>query len=263
MLSQFTDNVAEKKHLSPYVGLSVQPVHPLPLRLRAFYKNTFRQPTLGDIYFSQFPKKLRAENAHQYNIGATYYWQRSTHKPSFTFSVDAYYNSIENKILTQARGNMAIWTVLNYDKVLMKGIDMSSKLRLPFSEDYALALTANYTYQQVEDRTGKNAQYDGAHLPYTPKHVGNGVAALTTPWCDVAYSLVYSGERYSTQSTLESSRLAPYWDQNLTLSRRLLFREQEILLTAECLNLLNRQYEIVQGYPMPTRSLRFTLTYKL
>jgi outer membrane cobalamin receptor len=264
LLSQFADNVWEKKHLSPYLGVSVQPAYSLPFRLRMFYKNTFRQPTFGDIYFSPVPKPdLRAENAHQYNIGATYYWQRSARKPSFSLSADAYYNRIENKIVAQPRGSMAIWTVLNYGEVSMKGVDVSGKLRLPFAEDYALSLTASCTFQQVEDRTDRNARYYGAHLPYMPKHLGSGVAALTTPYCDVAYSLVYSGERYSTQSTLASGRLSPYYDQNLTLSRRFLFREQEISLAAECLNVFNVQYEIVADYPMPARSLRFTLTYKL
>ena len=261
LLSQFADNVSERRHLSPYVGISVQPAYSLPLRFRAFYKNSFRQPTFGDIYFSPFPNvNLRAENAHQYNAGLSYFWQKNANKPSFSFSADAYYNKVENKIVAGPRGSMAVWTVQNYGAVAIRGIDLSGQFRLPFAADYSLSLMANYTYQLVKDRTEGSARY-GAHLPYTPKHVGSSIAQISLPYFDVAYSLHYSDARYSNQSTLHSAYLPAFADQNLTVSRTLEFQQQKIRLSAECVNLFDTQYEIVMDYPMPGRSFRVTFSY--
>ena len=262
LLSQIADNIHDKQHISPYLGVSLQPVYALPLRLRAFYKNTFRQPTFGDIYFPLVPNmKLRAENAHQYNVGVTFFWQRNAGKPSFSLSADGYYNKVENKIVAFPLGSMAVWTVQNYGEALIRGIDVSGNLRLPFAENYALSLTANYSYQRVEDRS-EGSTYYGSHLPYTPNHVGSGIAQISSPFLDVAYSLIFSGARYYNQSDLPAYRLPSYTDQHLTVSRTFHFNKQEIRLAAECANLLDTQYEVVWRYPMPGRSFRVIFDYK-
>jgi outer membrane receptor protein involved in Fe transport len=248
-----------RRHLSPYLGLSVQPLPSLPLRLRGYYKNTYRLPTFGDIYFSPAPNlNLQAENAHQYNLGAT--WAQSFGEliPYFSLSADAYYNRIHNKLVALPRGSMVIWSVLNYGEAAVRGLDLQADIRLALAKGFAAQINGNYTWQRVQDKTPESAYYD-SHLPYTPRHTGSGRLSLETPWLEVNYSLIYSGVRYINQTTLANARLNAYAEQSLSLAKAFRYRKIDGRFSVECRNLGNAGYEVVRNYPMPGRSFQVNI----
>jgi outer membrane cobalamin receptor len=243
--------LADYRHLSPYAGISVRPVRDIPLRLRAFYKNTFRLPTFGDLYYSTQPAaNLKPENAHQYNAGLTF----TAPVPSLT--LDVYRYAIRNKIVAVPRGSMFIWSVQNYGKVHITGIDLTLSAQAQTGTPFRWLFSGTYTYQEALNKTAGSPNYN-KRLPYTSRHSASGVAGLETPWVELNYTLLYCGKRYYGEDNRPESQLKPFVEQGVSLQRTFRWTGAELTLSAECMNLLNVQYEIVNAYPMPGRSFRF------
>src|SRR5690606_23958569 len=82
-----------KSKLSPHLSLSFKPFQDINLRIRSFYKNSFRIPTFNDLYYPLVGQRnLKPESANQFNVGATYSTP-STNKSLFTtLTLDAYHN---------------------------------------------------------------------------------------------------------------------------------------------------------------------------
>ena len=269
LLNHFMDDrlridhsVKNNWHLSPYLGFSVKPLETLPLRLRGYYKNTYRFPTFGDMYLSSVPNNnLQPENANQYNLGVTFATAFSDRVPLFSFSGDVYNNRIKNKIIALPRSSMFIWSVQNYGKVDIKGLDLNLKTQFQWNDKLACRLSGTYTYQQVLDKTDKDSQMYNQQLPYTPHHAVSGTIQIETPWVDLNYTLLYCGKRYYERVNRPEYQLKSYADQGISLQKSIRWKGSQWLLTAECLNFLDESYEVVRSFPMPGRFFRLGAKY--
>jgi len=269
LLSHFTEDrnridhsTKNNWHLSPYLGFSVKPSETLPVRLRGYYKNTYRFPTFGDMYLSSVPNdSLQPENANQYNLGVTFATSFNKRFPLLSFSGDAYNNHIKNKIIALPRSSMFIWSVQNYGKVDIKGLDLNLKTQFQWNDKLVCRLSGAYTYQQVVDKTDKDSQMYNQQLPYTPHHAVSGTIQIETPWVDLNYTLLYCGKRYYERVNRPEYQMKSYTDQGISLQKNVRWKTYQWLLTAECLNLLDKPYEVVHSFPMPGRSFRLGVKY--
>jgi outer membrane cobalamin receptor len=246
----------EKQHLSPSVSASVQPFERWPLRVRAFYRNTYRWPTFADIYYPTFPNlDLKPENARQYNIGGIVTTAIGEAFPYLSFSVDAYYNRVENKIMAIPLSSLALWSVRNYGTAHIRGIDLNlvAHLRLP-NEGWTAEASGNYTLQEVLNDK-KQA------FRYTPRHYATALATLGTPWVDLHYHLIYCGKRYYNETPSRESLVESYADHGFSVAKNFCYKDCMLHLSAECINVTNQQYEVVHGYPMPGRSFRLGIKF--
>ncbi len=246
-------------NLSPYLGVSVKPLRQLPLYLRGFYKNTFRLPTFGDLYFlpvSIAPSGLKPESANQYDLGISWVNQINDIFTYFSVTSDVYLNHVDNKIVALPKGSMFIWSVQNYGEVEIKGIDTNFRLHIQTGKNFEWQLSAAYTYQNVLDKTEGKKTYN-QQLAYTPHHLGSELLQLNTPWLNIGYSVIYCGKRYFEQSDRPEYEMEPYVEQSIFLYKGLKYKSVKIDVTVECLNLADLQYEVVRSYPMPGRSFRF------
>ena len=260
--TRINDSTKSSSHLSPYLGFSVKPVESLPLRFRGYYKNTYRFPTFGDMYLSSVPNtKLQPENANQYNLGTTFATSFNDWFPLLSFSGDVYHNLVKNKIIANPHGSMFNWSVQNYGKVDIKGLDLNLKAQFKWNPGFVCSLTGTYTYQQVLDKTNKDSQMYNQQLPYTPHNVASGTAQIETPWVDLNYTLLYCGKRYYDRINRPEYQMNSYSDQGVSLQKNIKWQAHRWQLTAECLNFMNVQYDVVRSYPMPGRSFRLGVKF--
>jgi outer membrane cobalamin receptor len=249
-------------HLSPYMGLSLKPAEALPVRLRGYYKNTYRLPTFGDMYLSPVTNEnLQPENANQFNLGATFAAFLTDMMPFLSISGDIYNNRIKNKIIALPRSSMFIWSVQNYGKVDIKGLDLNLNMQFQFHPKLACRLSGAYTYQQVLDKTDKDSHIYDQQLPYTPRHIASGTIRIETPWVDLNYTLLYCGKRYYERINRPEYQMKRYADHGISLSKTIRRKSDQWLITVECLNVLNESYEVVRSFPMPGRSFRIGVKY--
>ena len=178
---------------------------------------------------------------------------------SVSITADGYYNRVEDKIV--AFPTTYLWKMVNLGKVAIHGLSLSTFTNIAIAHDMNLSLSANYNMQDARDRTDReNASY-GDQIAYTPRHSGNANAVLNTKWLDIGYSLDACGERWSMGTNKSDYRLSAYWEHSMTIGRTFRLSAMDVSIQAAVHNITDRQYEIIQYYPMPGRN--FTMTISL
>ena len=249
---------------SPYVSVAFKPFEQVDFRVRAFYKNIFRLPTFNDLYYGKVGNRnLLPETTNQYNIGLTFQHSITKYVPLLALSCDIYHNDVKNKIVAYPTKNIYTWTMLNYGRVSITGLDFTGDIEISPLKELQITLGATYTYNRALNITNP-ADRDYRHqIPYTPRISGSGKAGIKTPWFSLNYSLVWSGHRYAVNQNYAENRVEGYFDHNLSLSHEFNIRnEHKIGINIECLNLTNTNYCVVRYFPMPGRSWRGTLYWK-
>lgn len=247
--------------LSPGVSVSVQPWRDEQLYFRAMYKSTFRTPTFNDLYYYRLGnRKLRPEKADEYNIGVTWSILPASFMDYLSFTVDGYFNNVTDKIV--AFPTTYAWTMANYGKVHVTGVDITLASAFSLSRKVQLTLSGAYTFQKAVDLTDPDSKSYKHQLPYTPRHSGNVSAVIDMPWVDVGYSIVGVGKRYCLSQNIPVNKIDGYAEHTLTLSHEFLFRGYRLDLQGEIINLTDKQYDVIKYYPMPGRSWRVTGTFK-
>jgi len=250
-----------RNKFSPYISASFMPLNDLDLRLRVFYKNSFRLPTFNDLYYPIVGvRQLLPEDANQFNAGVTFSSTPGDAVPLLTLSADVYHNRIKNKIVAYPTGNLHQWTMMNFGRVTINGMDVTVDSRLILADEIPFYVGGSYTYQRAMDKTDPGKPTYNHQLPYTPRHSGSARAALEMAWFNLAYTLLWSGERFSNGYNSNEYRMNGYSDHSISLSKSLHTPFGTMNLTAEALNLSGKNYEIVRNYPMPGRSYRMNIS---
>ena len=249
---------------SPYASLSFKPFSNTDFRIRLFYKNIFRLPTFNDLYYGKVGNRdLLPETTNQYNIGLTFQRSITEYIPMLALSCDIYHNDVRNKIVAYPTKNIYTWTMLNYGRVSITGLDFTGDIEIAPCKEVQITLGTTYTYNRALNVTDP-ADRDYRHqIPYTPRISGSGKAGIKTPWFTLNYSLVWSGHRYAVNQNYAENRVEGYFDHSLSASHEFSLRHDHKLgINLECLNLTNINYCVVRYFPMPGRSWRGTIYWK-
>jgi hypothetical protein len=210
-----------KDKITPSIALSYKANAENPLLFRFFYKNILRVPTFNDMYYTMIGNKnVRPEYSTQYNAGITY------SKPLFTKSVnrinislDAYYNSIKDKIVAVPNQNLFGWSILNLGKVDIKGIDINTEIAGKLSSVGNWMMRMTYSYQHAIDVTNPTSDSYKNKIPYTPDHSGSFMANFTHDRWSMGYSLLFSGIRYTLGQNNSFNELPGWGTQDIFISR--------------------------------------------
>ena len=254
----------DKSVLTPSVIASWKPWDDYDLTFRAFYKRVFRMPTLNDLYYTFIGNKnLKPEYTTQYNIGFTY--AKDLDSPWFSrleFQTDAYFNQVDDKIISMPTSNQFRWTMLNLGNVEIKGIESSIQTFLRFGK-VGVSPRLSYTYQKAQDFTDKTSEWYGGQIPYVPWHSATAIIAASYGSWSLNYSFIYTGERYEAVANIPENYAQPWYTHDMSVSKTLKTKHAEIRATAEINNLFNQQYEVVQCYPMPGTNFKVKINVLL
>ena len=249
-----------RSKLSPHLSFSYKPFGQVDLRLRSFYKHSYRLPTFNDLYYPLVGlRNLKPESANQFNVGATYSTQ-STNKSLFsTLTLDAYHNRVNDKIIAYPSGNLHQWTMMNLGEVHINGVDLSSESIYHISQRLNLLLGISYTYQKAVDKTNSEKITYNNQIPYTPRHSGSARAVIKMGSIKFSYNMLWSGDRYTNGYNISEYRLKGYTDHSASISKDLKQYKNLYTVSIEALNMLNKNYEIIKNYPMAGRTIRLNL----
>lgn len=252
--------IPDKDVYTPAVFFSYQPFRKHGLVFRAFYKKSFRMPTINDLYYSS-RANLKPEHATQYNFGGMYDITR-TEGPFryFNVGVDIYYNEEKDKIVAMPKDQQLFWTMFNLGKVEIKGLDVTMTCVLKPSPDWSITGKLQYTLQEAIDVTNPTDFFYRDQIPYIPKHSGSAIAMLSYQAWSFNYSFIYIGERYKNQENTLSNYVEPWYTSDISLSRNLSFKSCKLQILAEVNNLFSQDYEVVANYPMPKRNYRLAVS---
>ena len=227
------------------------------LSLRGWYKKIFRVPTLNDLYYTQAGNRnLKPEYTRQWNVGAEYSYARGSWLASV--QADAYINHIDNRIVCLPLRGTYTWSMMNYGKTFCRGLNATISGQYSHG-DWILSLLGSVTLQHDVNRTDPEDEdtYD-VPICYSPKF-SCGITGIVS-WRN--YSLTVSELHVSKRIWSYADPddiLAPYNNVDLKLSGQWKW----FVASLEINDLFDVQYEHIPRYPMPGRTIRFTLTYTL
>jgi len=261
-----TDRTNEMKgatyfKIAPFIAAAFAPTKRSPLRLRAFYKNTFRLPTFNDLYYNFIGNpNLKPEDAQLIDLGITVGMKRKS--VFFELTGDVYYNQIENKIIAIPTKDLFNWSMQNIGTVSVKGLDLTGFVSFDLN-DFKLQIATNQSFNQSLDRTDREGMTFGHQLPYTPFYTANYGLTVSFHGYSFSSNVLYNGYRYSLNENIYSNLLPAFTTLNLGISKRVIVGNNNFLIDVKAFNILNKNYEIIRSFPMPGRYYQLRLKYTL
>ena len=250
---------SSRSTLTPAFFVNVYPFESKLLAVRAFAKKSFRMPTFNDLYYANMGNsKLNPESALQYDLGFVLNkdWKQGI-VDHLRLQVDGYYNTVYDKIVAYPKGQQFRWTMLNLGKVHIKGVDAMAEVGLEPAKDWKVTARLQYTYQDARDVTDPNTSYYKDQIPYIPWHSGSAILGLSWREWDLAYSFIYSGERYSQQENILYNHLQPWYTHDMSV----VYHARRWSARLDVNNIFSQDYDVILNYPMPKRNYMLTLEY--
>jgi vitamin B12 transporter len=230
---------------SPKVGFNFRAIRAWDTRIRASYGKNFRMPTFNDLYDVWLGNPtLHPEHSECFDIGVETSLDRSgVHAVQFT-----YFNiTTQDRILPNA-----FYYPVNVPRTQSAGIEGRYDLKFPDDKVNAFAdMTFNAASRKSTDST------NGKQLLYTPKAECSFGISIRMMGLNCTITEMYTSKRFIAEDA--SAWLPEYWLTDFNLSTVLSLSPLRLNLRAEVSNLFNIDYQVLPGYPMPGRTLRFTL----
>ena len=249
-----------RSKISPHISASYKPLYNHDFRIRAYYKNSFRLPTFNDLYYPIIgTRNLQPESAYQYNIGATYSFSNNDKFESTILMIDGYHNRVKNKIIAYPSSNLHLWTMMNMGEVHINGLDLSAETSINISTQLSILMGLSYTFQNALDKTDSKKSTYNHQIPYTPQNSGSVRSIFKIPYFNIAYNLLWSGDRYTNAYNSNEFKLKGYTDHSVSISKDFKTNFIAYKVSLEALNITNKNYEIVKNYPMPGRTIRINI----
>lgn len=215
------------------------------LQLRANVQRTFRMPTLNELYYNPGGNPdLKPEKGWNEDAGYTVSLKK---RFSVLHSLSVYNRVIDDWIIWLGG---AIWTPHNIAKVHSRGLQTENRFSYKLKEvAFHLGVNASYTLATTMQSYLPGDGSIGKQIPYTPLYNGQGNLGITWKKLYINYNHTYTGLRYIT---VDESFLLPYYTQgNLQLMYALNLGDNRLQLTAQCNNIWNEGYQVVNARPMP------------
>ncbi len=211
-------------------------------RLRASLGRGFRGPTVNELYwqddYTQGNPDLKAEESISYDLGCQ---QQLGEKSSLNIAL---FRSHMNNLISWFDNGQGIYQAQNVDDALLQGLE--AELTIQIAPGVFSSL--NYTLLDAKDTSN---DYDGNLLVYRSKHKIGGTLGYQSPWgLKLNMNAQYSGPVYTDRANTEElggfMTLGAYAAQTVA---------QGVEIFARADNILNKQYQLLNGYPMPGASL--------
>ncbi|RYZ99201.1 MAG: TonB-dependent receptor [Sphingobacteriaceae bacterium] len=252
---------ASRSIFTPTIIAIVQPFQSANFHVRAFYKNIFRPPTLSEqYYFAIKPRTLKPEYVQQYNLGSAYNKNFDGVLKYISLSADAYYNRVTDKIIFLPGRSTETPTFINLGKVDIRGLDLNVKTNFEPANNWNAQVVGSYTYQHAVNVTSRADSYYGNQIQYTPKHSAalNGCVQYRSFGANYNYTL--SSHRYDgfENNNQDVSYMPAYSIHDCSFTYDFAIQGKPVLTAVEVNNIFNKNYSVIQSYPMPGRSLRLT-----
>ncbi|MBR5385436.1 MAG: TonB-dependent receptor plug domain-containing protein [Bacteroidales bacterium] len=211
--------------------------------INAFVKRSYRLPSFNDLYYTIVGNSLLSpEKATQYNISARFHTNINANT-AVTARLEAYHNRMRDKIVAVPTVNQFRWSMYNIGRADINGAEAQFSVR----HDDTKGIDIRYTYQQALDHSNKKSLTYGGQIAYIPLHSGSVNADITLHGWRLDITTVLTSERWSNSANIKDYRIAPWWTLDARISRTI----GRITLRADLKNIFNKQYCVVQGYPMP------------
>jgi outer membrane cobalamin receptor len=206
------------------------------IKIHGLISRSFRAPTFNDLYWpfdgwSEGNPNLKPEKGLTEEIGIDL-------KPNeYITSGLTYYHSNYSQLIQWSANDSGLYQPQNISSAVIDGIECENKLFISDNLD----LNLNYTYLMARDEDTHK------YLVYQPK---NKVDALLKyhdhNGLTVELKAQFVGARFTNASN--NSKVKSFFTLGVSVAKKM---KNGITCFAYIDNLLNRQYQVIQNFPMP------------
>jgi iron complex outermembrane receptor protein len=243
----------------PVSGLSISYKCTDWLSIRTNIQRSYRLPTLEERYYEPGGNpNLKPEQGWSTDVGYTAKTKQE-HTLVFYHDVSLFSRKIQDWIIWFGG---AVWTPHNIAEVHSRGIETENRLQFKL-QNWTLHLSINtaYVLATTEQSYVANDGSIGKQIPYSPRYNGQMNIGFSYRKIYFNYNHTYTGYRFITVD--ESTWLEPYQTGNVQLMYSLPIDHKTLSLSAQCNNVWNEQYSVVNGRPMPGINWLIGLTLSL
>ena len=210
----------------------------------------FRAPTLNDLYYTLVGNRnLKPEYTKQFDVGVVYKTN------CLDLQADFYYNHVEDRIVCLPLKGSYQWTMLNYGYTRCMGVDVTMNAHY---KGHSLLLTG--TFQDDRNRTNPKEDAYNDYIAYSPKWSFTAVYSFLYKGWTASLSHMFVDKRYWTAENAIDDPLKAYNCTDVKVGYNFL---RHYTVEAECQDLFDVRYEMIQRWPMPGRRFAVTFKYKM
>ena len=193
------------------------------------------QPSHGSIDQVRGNPDLEEEKIWSCDLGVEHRFSKDRVLQASVFRTDT------SDAIVYLRGDDLVYQPVNTDKAWRHGVELSLK----YAWDANLQFDVSYILQDSEnDETGKE-------LAYTPRHKFKTTARYKVPTADTRLEadVRYESDRFSEAEGKKSQELDDFVTVDLKAIQPVTIKGKPLELFLNVYNLLDRDFEIHQGYP--------------
>jgi vitamin B12 transporter len=246
---------AETLHaVNPSIGVHVG-IMPEILALRGRLARGFAMPTFNQLYWREGGNpSLKPEYSTAFDAGIVHTAGRGFSTTELTW----FHHDITDKIVW-APSSGQYWTPRNVQHVLSTGLEAQWRLQW---DRWSLRINAQWISARKANAAFPGDATQGKQLIYVPGWSG-ALTMLTAPlpWLTVSATGRMLGPRYYNE--INTAELPAHVIADAAVHAIIPIAGLGTSWKLELLNAFGAEYEVVAFYPMPGRSIRFTLTTTL
>jgi vitamin B12 transporter len=238
-------------------GVNYKPFSEINLNLRSSVGNNFSAPTFNELYWQILGNpNLKPEKSVNFDAGIIY---RFNFISENTIEINYIKINLNDKIVWKP-AEYGFWRPFNIDKSESNIYSFDLKMRKTVLKDIQIGLYYNYTYNKS---TKESSDYPddpsfGKQIFFIPVELSK--INFEAGYKDISLNLFYSftGKRYSDFENKNRLPVIDLLDGNIGYA----FKIYKLKLSTklEINNILNEDYQVMTGYPMPLRNIKFILS---
>jgi outer membrane cobalamin receptor len=233
--------------LSPKFGANVRVYQPYDIHVLGSWGKNYRVPTFNDLYYPNYSNpNLGPEHSTNVDVGVISNLEQSGKQ---TLQVTYFAAFTEDKI---AYGTD--YLPYNIGKAENKGVEVRFDYH---SSDNKFDAYFGVSFIDAINTTSDTEAVYRKQLPYIPKSQGTfGISFLTELGrINVQHSVI--GERYKNADN--SNLLPAYSLTDMNIVKQIVYSGFQLSVRCAVNNVFNANYQVMENYPMPGRTFRFSL----
>jgi vitamin B12 transporter len=244
--------------VSGSAGFNLNPYRDL-LIVRGQYSRNFVAPTLNDLFWPNAGNPdLDPETSHKGELGIL-----SLHENRFG-SFQAEVNGFMSRQYDGIQwtfGDQGL-AVRNVDEIFTRGAEASVKqgFKLAPSLQFHTEAGATYTRATIEENE-EDPDAEGSQLVYVPEWSWRAHVSLAWQAVSAGIDYRYIGERETSENNELAPALESYATADLFARVMVPVGQARVNLTGRIHNVADREFQFIDGYPMPGRY--FTVTARI
>lgn len=224
-----------------------------------------RMATFSEMYYMPMSNpNLRPEISQMLNIG--FHHKRFAKRVQFNIGIDAFYGLIRDKIIAIPTQNLFIWSVRNLQTVKSYGFDalMSATYNVDRIESQ-LIFSHKSSLNVAKDISHEESVTYGHQIPYTPYWLHHSELTWELKHFGATYSYAFNDFRFVLGENIAANVLDAFHIHDLRFYYNLRFGHDSrhtFRFHFKINNLLDQQYQVMRGFPMPGRNFETGLTWR-